>query len=246
MLEISLAAEPIFRIGSLAITNSVFASWIVVIILSILAFITRAQLALVPRSIGNFMEMVVNYLYETVRDTVQDEDKAKTFLPFIGTFFVFIIINNWFGLLPGFGSITINYAGHAVPLLRGGNADLNSTLALAIISVVTTQYYGIKYLGFFSHWKRFFNFSSPIMFAVGLLELIGEFAHVISFSFRLFGNIFAGEVLLLVIAFLVPIIAPLPFFGLELFVGLIQALVFTMLTLVFLTITTANHSEHTA
>ncbi len=129
-----------------------------------------------------------------------------------------------------------------IPLFRGPTADLNTTLALAIIAVVSVQYFGLRTLGI-SYLKKFFNFSDPIMFGVGLLEIVSEFSRILSFAFRLFGNIFAGEVLLTVIAFLMPLIVPLPFLGLELFVGIIQALVFSMLTAVFLNMATVRY-EH--
>lgn len=131
-----------------------------------------------------------------------------------------------------------------VPIFRAANSDLNVTLALAIISVFAAQIFGIGALGFFKYSKKFFNFTNPINFFVGILELIGEISKMISFSFRLFGNIFAGEVLLVVIAVLVPFIAPLPFYFLEIFVGFIQALVFAMLTLVFLKMAVTSHEEH--
>ncbi|MFZ5376862.1 MAG: F0F1 ATP synthase subunit A [Patescibacteria group bacterium] len=130
-----------------------------------------------------------------------------------------------------------------VPLFRAGTADLNTTIALAIISIALTQVIGFKYLGL-SYLKKYINFSSPIMFFVGVLELISEFAKIISFAFRLFGNIFAGEVLLAVITFLVPIIAPMPFYGLEIFVGFIQAFVFSLLSLVFFKMAADSHEEH--
>jgi F-type H+-transporting ATPase subunit a len=172
--------------------------------------------------------------------------KGRKFLPLVLTFFVFILFSNWIGLLPGFGSIGIrevhNGKSVLIPIFRGSTADLNTTLALATISVVATQIYGFSFLKF-SYLKRYFNFESPIMFFTGILELISEFAKIISFSFRLFGNIFAGEVLLAVITFLVPVIAPLPFLGLEVFVGFIQALVFSLLTLVFINTATIAHGE---
>jgi F-type H+-transporting ATPase subunit a len=129
-----------------------------------------------------------------------------------------------------------------VPYFRAGTADLNTTVALAIISVAATQFFGIQFLklGYFS---KFINFSSPITFFVGILETVLEFAKIISFAFRLFGNIFAGEVLLAVISFLVPVVAPMPFYGLEVIVGVIQALVFAMLSVVFFNMATIGHSE---
>ncbi|MFA6296051.1 MAG: F0F1 ATP synthase subunit A [Patescibacteria group bacterium] len=132
---------------------------------------------------------------------------------------------------------------HIIPFLRSPSSDLNFTLALAIIAVVSIQVFGVVLVGFRNYSKKFFNFSGPIQFAVGLLELVSEFSKLLSFSLRLFGNIFAGEVLLIVISFLVPYLVPIPFMGMELFVGFIQALIFSMLTLVFLTMA-ATAEEH--
>jgi F-type H+-transporting ATPase subunit a len=154
------------------------------------------------------------------------------------------------GIFPGVGSITIQgmHDGHmmAIPLFRSMNADVNMTLAIAIISVVMTQVFGVAALGMGPHIGKYFvaPWKDPIMSFVGILELVAEFAKMISFTFRLFGNIFAGEVLLVVISFLVPYIAPLPFLGLEIFVGFIQALVFSLLTAVFLKMATMAHGEH--
>lgn len=242
MIEISLAAEKIAHIGPFTITNSLLATWIVMCVLVVCSVIVSRNLTLIPKGITNFFEMVIDFLLDTIENVTGDTQKARALLPFLGTLFIFIIVNNWFGLLPGFGSIMIFNGEHSVPLLRGGNADINSTLALALISVCVTHYIGMKQYGFFSHWKKYFNFyPNPIMGFVGLLELISEFSKMISFTFRLFGNIFAGEVLLLVIGAIAPLIAPLPFFGLEILVGLIQALVFMMLTLVFINIATQPH-----
>ena len=173
--------------------------------------------------------------------------KNSQIFPLVATIFLFVIISNWMGLLPGFGSIGIweTHEGHEVfvPLLRSTFADINMTFALALISVTATQVFGFAMLGFKGYGGKFFinPFSDPIGCFVGILELFSEFSKMISFSFRLFGNVFAGEVLLLVISFLVPYIAPLPFYGLEIFVGFIQALVFSFLTLVFLNLATTSH-----
>jgi F-type H+-transporting ATPase subunit a len=130
-----------------------------------------------------------------------------------------------------------------IPIFRAGTADLNTTIALALVSMVVVQGFGFKYLGL-GYLKKFFNFKNPIFTFVGILELISEIAKIISFAFRLFGNIFAGEVLLVVIASLIPILVPIPFLGLEIFVGLVQALVFTMLSIVFMSMATHAHEEH--
>jgi len=149
--------------------------------------------------------------------------------------------------LPGIGSIGFNEIkdGHEtfVPLFRSVNSDLNATLSWAIISVFLAQIFGMSSLGTFSYLKKYFDFSNPINFFVGILEIVGEIAKIISFSFRLFGNVFAGEVLLVVMTMLAPYLAPLPFYGLEIFVGFIQALVFTMLSLVFIKMATEAHSQ---
>jgi F-type H+-transporting ATPase subunit a len=129
-----------------------------------------------------------------------------------------------------------------IPLARAPSADLNTTLALALVSMVGVQIVGVKYLKL-GYFKKFFDLSSPMKFVLGILELVSELSRVISFSFRLFGNIFAGEVLLTVMLTLLPFLAPLPFLGLEVFVGLIQALVFAVLTLVFWNMATISHSE---
>lgn len=290
-LHISISAEPIAHVGGLAITNSMFTSLIVSGLLIGFALLVRSKLTNTrkPTGIQNFAEWIIEALHGLIYSTTGDLKKTRIFLPFIVSFFLFIILNNWIGLLPGVGTITVNapespheisevsqgesglidvYASDEVveaqalttettettesedhhgpvkvPILRPGSADLNTTIALALISVILTQVFGVQFqhLGYF---KKFINFSNPIMFFVGILELISEFAKIISFAFRLFGNIFAGEVLLVVMGALIPIIVPMPFYGLELFVGFIQALVFSMLSLVFFNMATDSHESH--
>jgi len=172
-----------------------------------------------------------------------DRRKAERYLPLIATIFTFILFSNWFGLLPGIGSIVVR--GHeTAPLLRAPSADLNFTIALALISVVMTNIIGVTVLGFRAHISKYLNFKDPIKFFIGILEFISELAKIVSFSFRLFGNVFAGEVLLTIIAFLVPYVIPLPFFFMEIFVGFIQALIFTMLSIVFIAMATTDHEAH--
>ena len=243
-MHISLAAEPLFHLGGFTVTNSLLVSLVVSFLMIVFAFFFSPKIEKLPSKLQAILEVVFEYLID-LTESIAGKN-ARKFLPLILTFFLFILMSNWIGLLPGFGSIGIKEIkdGHEVlvPIFRGATADLNTTLALATISVVATQYFGFSILKF-SYLKRFINFSSPINFVTGILELISEFVKIISFSFRLFGNIFAGEVLLTVITFLVPFIAPLPFFGLEIFVGLIQALVFSLLTLVFINVATMAHGE---
>jgi len=191
--------------------------------------------------------------------------KTLKFMPIVFPLFIFILLNNWFGLLPGVGSIGFvqHHGAEAIfiPFLRGGTADLNTTLALAIMAIVLTHIFGVVLVSGWSHLNRFIGlnlfleipkkiikekdynvlFVNPIKFFVGLIEIIGEFAKVASLSFRLFGNIFAGEVLLGAMAAIFAFVLPIPFIFLEIIVGIIQALIFAMLTLVFLTIMTTSH-----
>jgi F-type H+-transporting ATPase subunit a len=226
-------------------------AWIAMGVLLILALLLRrTKYREVPGRYQAFWEMIVEGLDDFFDTIIGDRAKTRQFFPLVATIFIFLMIANWMGILPGVGSITIEgvHDGHLMPLplFRSMNADVNMTLAVAIISVVMTQVFGIAALGVAPHLGKYFvaPWKDPIMSFVGILELIAEFAKIVSFSFRLFGNIFAGEVLLVVISFLVPYAAPLPFIGLEIFVGFIQALVFAMLTLVFLKMATMAHGEH--
>ncbi len=185
-----------------------------------------------------FMQTLVESFYEFVM-SITPQHAAK-FFPLVATLFLFVLFGSWAGLLPGAESIVFKTAHGFVPLLRGATADINTTAALAIFAVASVQIFGYRYRGP-HYFKKFFDLSNPINFFVGFLEIISELSRVMSFTFRLFGNIFAGEVLLAVIAFLVPLFASLPFLGLELFVGFIQALVFSTLTLVFINIATSEH-----
>lgn len=272
-LHISLAAEPVFSFFSFSVTNSALVSIIILFLFLFLGIIIKKKNLSFnkPSRLQQMLEVPIEALYNLSKSIAGT--KASEFFPIIATIFFFVLISNWSGLLPGFGTIGIYQNeskpqvvepvqafhipanpeyGHEVeqgahqkftPLFRAPSADLNTTLALAVFSIISIQITGFKHLGL-GYLKKFFNFSNPICFFVGILELIGEFAKIISFAFRLFGNIFAGEVLLIVTAALIPVIAPFPFYGLELFVGLIQALVFAMLTLVFLNLATISHHEH--
>lgn len=244
MHEISLASEALFNLGPLPVTNSLLATWLGLLVIVGLAVAATRNARLIPHGVQNVVEAGLEALLNLIEQVTQDRRKAEQFLPFLATFFLFILVMNWMELIPGFGSLILGQT----PLLRSANTDLNTPLALALISVIGTQLAGIATLGFFKHASHYISFKptleGAIGFFVGLLHIIGEVARILSFSFRLFGNIFAGEVLLIVIGFLVPYVLPVPFYAMELFVGAIQALVFTMLTLVFLvTATTDTHAE---
>jgi F-type H+-transporting ATPase subunit a len=246
-MHISLVAEKIFSLGSFSINNTLLTSWIVIISLALISYFGTKKIEMVPGKLQNILEIIIEGLFNFFNSVWENRKKTRKYFPLLATFFIFIIISNWFGLLPGIGSIGFTEIkdGHEsfVPLFRSVNSDLNATLSWAIISIILVQVFGTTSLGIFSYFKKFFNFSNPINFFVGILEIVGEIAKIISFSFRLFGNVFAGEVLLVAMTFLVPYIAPLPFYGLELFVGFVQALVFTMLSLVFIKMATESHSQ---
>ena len=236
-MEISLKPEIITSFLGIPISNSLILSLITASLLLAGGFVAVRSLQVVPRKVQNGAEMVLENLFSFMAGTLGSTEKAKTFFPLVASIFLFILFNNWLGVLPGTGSLEVR----GLPLFRSANSDLNTTLALALISVLAIQFYGIRKLGFFSHFSKFFAFNKgPLQVFVGLLELIGEFAKVVSFSFRLFGNIFAGEVLLLIMMTLVPLLAPFPFILMEFFVGFIQALVFAMLTLIFLKVATES------
>jgi F-type H+-transporting ATPase subunit a len=242
-MHISLKAEVLFTIFGFPVNNSLLAGLVgSVLIITMFGLAARSIKSRKNSKGAQAAEAIFEAILGLIEDVTHDHAKAVRFFPLLMTLFIFILVNNWMGLLPGVGPITINTHEGPAPLFRGANADLNTTLALAIISVVMTQVYAVRELGIIPHLKKYFS-ANPILTFVGILEIISEFSKMISFSFRLFGNIFAGEVLLIVISSLAPIIGPLPFFGLELFVGLVQALVFTMLSLVFLSIATSDHGH---
>ena len=243
--HISIHAENIFQIGGFHVTNALLLSVLVFAVFAVFAIILRRKLSLIPNTLQNVAEIILEGALGIMDSVLLDRRKSEKYLPLVLTIFLFVLFSNWFGLLPGVGSIVVSHTGgESVPLFRSPASDLNFTLALALISVTLINVFAAAALGARLRFKVFFNFESPIKFFVGLLELISEFARIISFSFRLFGNVFAGEVLLTIIAFLLPYAGPLPFVFLEVFVGFIQAFIFGMLTLIFTAIaTTDEHGE---
>jgi len=250
-ISISLASETITTIGGLEIRNSLLMAWLAMAVLIIFCIVmSLTKYRIVPGRFQAAIELAIEGLYNLFASVVQDERLSRKFFPLVTTIMIFIVLGNWMGILPGVGSITVNamHEGHmeAIPLFRSMNADVNMTLAIALIAIVAVQTYGVWELGTRSYLSKFIvaPWRNPMGTFLGVLELIGEIARIISFTFRLFGNIFAGEVLLIVISYLVPYIAPIPFLGMELFVGLIQGFVFALLTTVFLKIAVTKHEEH--
>ncbi|MEK7150902.1 MAG: F0F1 ATP synthase subunit A [Patescibacteria group bacterium] len=240
MHEISIKAEELFRIGSFPVSNSLVLAIVSLGVILLFAIILRNRIALVPRTLQSVFEIITEQILLTMDAVLGKRSLSIYYFPFIASMFLFLLVSNWLGLFPVVGSFEF----HHKPLFRAPAADLNFTFALAIISVFATQVLGVLALGIRRHASKYFTFKNPIFTFVGLLELVSEFAKIISFSFRLFGNVFAGEVLLIIIGFLVPYILPLPFLFLEVFVGFMQAFIFSMLTLVFIGMAVTEEPAH--
>lgn len=247
MLQISLSAETLFHIGAFPVTNALTLAVLASLVLMALAVTLRRKLTMVPGGLQNVAEFFVESALDIMDSIVGDRKTSEKYFPLVFTIFIFILFSNWLGLMPGVGSFVVNQAGaQTVPLLRSPASDLNFTLALALIAITFVNVASSVAIGFWKRLSVFFNFSNPIAFFIGILELVSEFAKIVSLSFRLFGNVFAGEVLLAIMAFLVPYAVPLPFIFLEIFVGFIQAFIFAMLTTVFVGMSLAEHEAEEA
>jgi F-type H+-transporting ATPase subunit a len=274
MPEIALPAEPVFTIPGVgfAVTNTLLATWLTMLLLIVGSIAVTRNLKMVPSGLQNLVEWGLGVLLN-LTESVAGE-RGRKFFPLVATIFIFLLVSNWMGIVPGFASVGLiheaHHGGHEVQqisvlgfnlnilqavevgehdtgwtvfsFLRSAATDLNTPLALAIISVVMTQVVGYQAQGL-RYFSKFISFKDVLGLIVGPLEAVSELAKIISFSFRLFGNVFAGEVLLAVLAFIVPYLVSIPFFALELFVGLMQAFVFAMLTLVFMAMATMGHGS---
>ena len=262
--EPHLPAEQVFRLFGFPITNSIVGAWFSIIVLVGVSYAVTRRLKLIPARLQSMLEFALGALLSFCQ-SVAGEKNGRRFFPIVATIFLFVIMNAWLSLLPGFGSIIITGPeGESIHLLRGANTDINMPLALALMSFVFVEYFGIRSLGGFRYLSKFVNvrgflrsmsqlfrgrlragvsglFTGVIEIFVGFLEMLSEMVRIVSFTFRLFGNMTAGEILLLVAAFLIPWVFALPFYGLELLVGFVQALIFGGLTLIFLTIAVSPH-----
>lgn len=254
--EHTVYAEPLYKVGDFSITNSLINSWIVVLLIVVLSVLVRVRVRLVPRGIQNFFEFVMESMIDVFNSVTGDKKTTEKLFPFIFSFFVLILLTNWSGLLPGMGSVGMVVSEHGqnmfVSFMRGGTADVNTTLSLAIIGVVASHIFGVISIGIWNHVNKFVNIKTllaipakiredkmvlminPVHFFVGLIELVGEVAKVISLTLRLFGNIFAGEVLLATMSGILAFGLPIPFMFMEVLVGLIQAFIFSILVLSYL------------
>ena len=262
--EPHLPAPVLFHVFGLPITNTMIAGWITVLFLVIVSWLITRRMKLVPGKLQAAFEFILGWIYDFCK-SVAGEKYGRKFFPVICTIFLFVAFNAWLSLIPGFGSLEIKINGHEYELLRGSNTDVNTPLAIALVSFIFVEYYGLKTLGI-KYLRKFVNvggffqsmgsvfkgkvkqgftglFSAFIDMFVGGLEALSELIRIVSFTFRLFGNMTAGEILILVAAFLVPMAIGWAVYGLELFIGFIQALVFSGLTLAFVSMAVTSHEE---
>ncbi len=258
--DIHLAAPHLFTVFGFPITNTMLASWITVIFLVLFSWLITRRMKLVPNRAQAVFESILGWIYNLC-ESVAGKENGRKFFPVVCTIFLFVAFNAWLSLIPGYSSILIHSNGNEYELLRGANTDLNTPLALAIVSFFFVAYFGLRSIGL--GWiRQYFNvgplfrsigrifkgkfnfmdiFSGVVNAFVGGLEFLSMLIRLISFTFRLFGNMTAGEILVLIAAFIFPFAVSWAVYGLELFVGFIQALVFAGLTLVFVTMAVASH-----
>lgn len=233
-LDISLAPQVIFQIGSFPVTNTFFWAVLASLFLMIAAIYFSFTIKLRPGKFQNLMEMMIGGAYDFVESIVGSQKKAKKVFPLVFTMFFFIFFANFLTFIPGQAAVNLQTSEGVVPLFRAIISDYGLVFMMTIISVMVTQVVAIAVSGPLGYLGKFFNFRSPLKFFLGIMDLIGELSKVLSLSFRLFGNIFAGEVLGLVMLFLFPFFLPVPFLFLGLLTAIVQPFVFAVLTLVFI------------
>ena len=236
----SLRPETIFILLGNRVTNTLLATVLVDLVIIALVIVIRRKLSLTPGTLQVAAEGLVEYIQSTTEQVAGD--RAPMIFPWVAVFFIYIAVCNLMGLLPGFGTIGFFRGGTFLPLLRAATSDLNTTLALAVVSVLATHVLAIRSNGFVGYLKHFFA-ANPLFLFVGILEIVQEITKLLSFSFRLFGNISAGEQVLGTMASLAALIVPIPFLALEILVGVIQAMIFALLTLAFMSILTEPHGK---
>lgn len=244
-IEVVLRAEQLGSFFGFPITNSLVMTWVIMALLIGAAYWFRSILTLVPGRLQAGIEWLFEGALTYMSEVLESDVLARRFFPLVATIFIFIMVINEFEFFPGVGSIGVLHEGTLLPLLRTPTTDLNLTLALAAISFFVIEITSIAILGGFKYTGKYVNLRSPLGFVVGLIEIISNLGRLISFSFRLFGNIFAGEILVLVAAYFLPYFLPAPLMGFEMFIGVIQALVFAMLTLFFIKLAIMDpHEAH--
>ncbi|MFT5849836.1 MAG: F-type H+-transporting ATPase subunit a [Patiriisocius sp.] len=239
---ISVHLDPVIvtHVAGIPITATLITVWLTMLLMGILAYFAGKNPTLVPSKLQSAFEVLIGGAYDYIEGVLESKERTAKYFPIIMTIFLFVLAMNWVGLLPGVTSIGMYDAeNHFIPFLYPPATDLNITIAFALIAFFTIEVAGIMAVGAWKYGGKFINFSSPLAFIIGLIELLSELARLISFSFRLFGNIFAGKTLLLVVMFLAtPYVLPVPLIAYEFFVGFIQAFIFAILTLYFIKLAT--------
>jgi F-type H+-transporting ATPase subunit a len=242
-IHVSIAAEKLGTFLGFPVTNTLIATWAAIAVLILIAVLVGRRLKITPSRFQLVFEQLVEYVYDYVAVTLESRDMARRFFPLILTIFLFVWVANLMEFIPGIGSILY----HSEPLFRSVNTDLNTPLMLALVSFFVIEITGILTIGIVKYGSKFIQnpFKNPLGFAIGLVELVGELVRVVSLSFRLFGNILAGEVVIGVALFFAPYLLPVPLMMFEIFIGTLQAAAFALLTLFFIKLAiTEPHEAH--
>lgn len=246
---IHIAPGGITTIHGYTITNSILYAWICAFFIVVVLVILARKATIKPKKgLVQLVEIGTEFILGLLESNFGDRKKALKYAPFFTTLFFFILLNNWLGLLPGVGEA---FTVHEVPLLRPFTADLNGTLAAAIVTMITVQYFAIKESGIKRHARHYFAGSlvNPLTYLMGFFEVFSELTRVISLALRLFLNVAIGEIIIAVFAYLGKVAAPLtslPFLVLELFVGALQSYIFVMLAVVYLAVAIKHDDEDEA
>lgn len=259
--EQTLYAETVMHIGPLPVNNALLTSWAAVLVIIALAIALRLSLKKIPGKLQHTFEIFVEGAMSIGDQVTNDRKITERVFPIAACVFFFVLISNWIGLLPLMGLGVVEHGDTFIPFLRSGTADLNTNIAIAVMAVIGANIFGIITIGGWKMLNKYINLKAlgsvftkirkdpaiilvaPITFAVGLIEIVGEMAKVASLSLRLFGNVFAGEVLLASMSAMVAYFVPLPFLLLEVGVGIIQAFIFAVLTTVYFTISAQDHDH---
>ncbi len=263
--HVVLPSEPILHLGSFSITNTLIASWLTILVLVGLSILLTRKMKLIPGRRQALVEVVVEGLLNFV-ESIAGKKHTRMLFPGVATIFIYVISNAYLALFPFFGTIGIHHEHEFFAIFRAANTDVNVPLSIALMSFFFVESWGMRAIGVTHYLSEFINVrqflqglkelftgkikTGPmniifgfISLFVGVLEIFSHLTRMLSFTFRLFGNMTAGEILILVSSFLIPLVFSIPFYGLELLIGMIQALIFSGLTLVFGTIAVSPHEE---
>ena len=263
--HVALPSEPILHVGSFSITNTLIASWFTILVLVVLSIVLTRKMTLIPGRRQALAESIVEGLLNFV-ESIAGKKQARMLFSGVATIFIYVISNAYLALFPFFGTIGLHHEHEFLAIFRAANTDVNVPLSIALMSFVFVESWGMRAVGASHYISGFINVrqlvqglkeiftgkikTGPMNFIfgfinlfVGVLEIFSHLTRMLSFTFRLFGNMTAGEILILVSSFLIPLVFSIPFYGLELLIGMIQALIFSGLTLVFGTIAVTPHEE---